>query len=72
MFTIDEKLYRVYFGQVEHKTNCLKATYMFMWLQDCELVLNICIEDDLPNILDALTRCVVVNLEMWGIIDLGL
>lgn len=72
MFTIDEKLYRVYFGQVEHKANRLKATYVFMRLQDRELALNICIEDDLPNILDALTRCVAVNLEMWGIFDLGL
>lgn len=72
MLTMNEKLYRVYFDQVQHKGNHGKGTYVFMRLYDRELALDICIEDDLPNILDALTRCVVVNLEKRGNIDFGL
>lgn len=72
MLTINGKLYRVYFDQVQHKANRGKGTYMFMRLENRELALDICIEDDMPNILDALTRCVAVELEKRRSIDLGL
>ena len=66
VLTVNEKLYRVYFDQTFHKTNRRQATYVFLSLYDQDLALDFSIEDDLLNVLDALTRCKIFDLIGWA------
>lgn len=55
-FTVNEKLFRVYFDLAKHDSNRNKASYIFLRLQHTDVATDIVVEDDLPTIIDCLTQ----------------
>jgi len=55
-------LYHVYFDFAHHQYNPVTASYLFICLLQHKCVTNICIEDDLPEILDVLEQCVFLSM----------
>ena len=56
IITIDNKIYRIYFDENIHHTNCRNAKYIFMRLCNCDYAIDINIENDLPILIDCLTK----------------
>lgn len=56
VLTINDKLFRIYFNETLHRTDRANATYVFTRLQSSDVAIDITIEDDLPDIIDCLTR----------------
>ena len=57
--TINEKLYRVQFDITLHLSNRRIANYIFLRLLKPDLAIDICVKNDLPDIIDCLTTYVL-------------
>jgi len=61
---VDSFLYHVYFDYARHQYNPATASYLFIHLLQHKCATNICIEDDLPDLLVILKECVFLSMPL--------